>query len=74
MTPTRATETDGCATHADFATVLKQVPKSTEAKNALDEICLLLRERNNNDLDEPAECGPSLTEPKFELESVLRLE
>ena len=57
---------------ADFTTVLKQEPGSTEARNALDEIHLLLRERNR-DL-EPEESqyyqGPLPTCPKVELESV----
>ena len=57
---------------ADFATVLEQEPGSTETRNALKEIHLLLRERNR-DL-EPEESqyyqNPSLTCPKVELESV----
>ena len=57
---------------ADFATVLKQDPDSIEARNALDENHLLLRERNRDLEPEESRCypGPPLTCPKVELESV----
>jgi hypothetical protein len=59
-------------THADFATVLRQDPKSTETKKALDEIVVLMSERNENDLSvvDPEQRGPSINDPKTELESV----
>ncbi|KAF8258067.1 hypothetical protein EI94DRAFT_1755912 [Lactarius quietus] len=52
----------------DFATVLQQDPNVTEAKQALEEICVLVKERN--DTYDPEECGPSLADPTIELESV----
>jgi len=70
--PSRATETKGRYTHADFTTVLEQDPDSTEARKALHETFTLISERNNEEDESVAEedCGPSLTDPGKELESV----
>ncbi|KAI9451493.1 hypothetical protein BJY52DRAFT_1190926 [Lactarius psammicola] len=56
----------------DFMTVLEQDPNSTEARKALDETFTLINERNNEEDESVTEedCGPSLTDPGKELESV----
>ncbi|KAH8976948.1 hypothetical protein EDB92DRAFT_1898219 [Lactarius akahatsu] len=60
------------AAGVDFATVLEQNPDSTETKKALDEVLVLMRERNEE--DEPIEsedCRPRFNvDSKVELESV----
>ncbi|KAH9059450.1 hypothetical protein EDB83DRAFT_2224440 [Lactarius deliciosus] len=60
------------AAGVDFATVLEQNPDSTETKKALDEVLVLMRERNEE--DEPIDsedCRPQFNvDSKVELESV----
>jgi hypothetical protein len=58
-------------TRADFQTVLKQDPSSTEAKNALRETHNLIRERNDeDDIAVSDDERPLLSNTKVELESV----
>lgn len=58
-------------TRADFQTVLKQDPSSTEAKNALRETLTLMREREDDyDFADSDDEGPLLIDTKVELESV----
>ena len=49
-----------------------QEPGSTETKRAHDEIVVLMAERNENNFGvaDADLCGPSINEPKIELESV----